>query len=710
MINKTLLDYVFNSNDNIVNTLQHLLDSNREHFIFEVAIYMDSLIEFIAEDSDEEWTDWIYTLSASKYPLPRFLYAKFIMREEGKSEEAIKVVESIIDSLPKVDPFFYLFLSRILARNGNFIEAGEHLKRALLLSPRYSFYAKSEKLLHKILESKSLQVKKTIKLAILGSSTTSFLVPVLRACCFKDGIGLDIYEGVYGNFQQEIMDSKSGLHTFNPDLVMLLLNHRDIGLSPLENKTIPREFVHSLQELWSRLQDLSSCHILQLGFDVPQYSANGFLDDTLQEGQARIVNTINQLIADNMWTGISLCDMNRIALNIGNKFDSDIDWSQSRQYPSFDALPLLGMNTAAHIRSIFGYSAKVLILDLDNTLWGGIIGEDGLSGINIDPSIANGEGYIALQKYAKDLKNRGILLAICSKNNFKDAQVPFERHKSMILKLDDFIIFKANWKDKASNIEDIAQELSLGLDSIVFIDDNPIERSWVRSSLPDVIVPECGDTPWEMLAALRSGMYFESVNITKEDVKRHESYKSNLDRKKHERKHKTMESFLEGLEMLAVSTEINPTNLIRATQLINKTNQFNLTTRRYSEEQVKSISESLDYWTRCFYLKDKFGDNGLIGIMIVKKLEESWHIDTFLMSCRVLGRTMEKYMMAELMSDARSENIKLLTGEFIPTKKNALVKNTFKELGFKHFKENIFSIALGEGNVYVNEFIKDNQR
>jgi len=277
------------------------------------------------------------------------------------------------------------------------------------------------------------------------------------------------------------------------------------------------------------------------------------------------------------------------------------------------------------------------------------------------------------------------------------------------IKLDDFIIFKANWKDKVSNIEDIAQELSLGLDSIVFIDDNPIERSWVKSSLPDVIVPECGDTPWEMLSALRSGMYFESVNITKEDVKRHESYKSNLDRKKHERKHKTMESFLEGLEMLAESTKVNPTNLIRATQLINKTNQFNLTTRRYSEEQVKSISESLDYWTRCFYLKDKFGDNGLIGIMIVKRLEESWHIDTFLMSCRVLGRTMEKYMMAELMSDARSENIKLLTGEFIPTKKNALVKNTFKELGFKPFKENIFSITLGEGSVYVNEFIKDNR-
>ena len=709
MINKTLLDYVFNSNDNIVQSLQQLLDSNREHFIFEVAMYMDSLIESIAKDSDEEWITWIYTLSGSTYPLPRFLYAKFIMREEGKSEEAIKVFEGIIASLPKVDPFLYLFVSRISARNGKFLEASEHLKRALLLSPSYSFYVKSEKLLHKILESKNLQLKKTIKLAIIGSSTTSFLVPVLRACCFKDGIGLDIYEGVYGNFQQEIMDSKSGLHAFNPDLVMLLLNHRDIGLSPLKNKTIPSEFAHSLQELWSRLQELSSCHILQLGFDLPQYSANGFSDDTLQRGQARIVNTVNQLITENMWEGISLCNMNRIALNVGNKFVSDIGWSRSRQYPSFDALPLLGMTTAAHIRSIFGYSAKVLILDLDNTLWGGIIGEDGLSGINIDPSTANGEGYIALQKYAKDLKNRGILLAICSKNNFKDAQMPFERHKSMILELDDFIIFKANWKDKASNIEDIAQELSLGLDSIVFIDDNPTERSWVRSSLPNVIVPECGDTPWEMLAALRSGMYFESIIITKEDVKRHENYKSNLDRKKHERKHITMESFLEGLEMLAESKEIGPTTLSRATQLINKTNQFNLTTRRYSEEQVKSISESLDYWARCFYLKDKFGDNGLIGVMIVKKLNESWHIDSFLMSCRVLGRTMEKYMMAELMNDARSENIKLLTGEFIPTDKNILVKNTFKELGFKPLKENIFSINLDETNVYVNEFINDNR-
>jgi FkbH-like protein len=288
-----------------------------------------------------------------------------------------------------------------------------------------------------------------------------------------------------------------------------------------------------------------------------------------------------------------------------------------------------------------------------------------------------------LQKYVKELQRRGILLAVCSKNNAEDAQAPFREHESMHLRMDDFAAFVANWQDKASNLEKIAEDLSLGLESFVFLDDNPMERALVRSRLPQVAVPECGCTPWEMIAALERGRYFEAVALTEEDKNRHAGYRSDSARKDLQRNAGTLEEFLSRLEMVAEHGPLDAATLSRATQLINKTNQFNLTTRRYTEEQVKAMAASAEWWTRWFRLADRFGDHGLIGVILAHKGAKQWQIDTWLMSCRVLGRDMEKFMCQSVLAAARAAGAGSVIGEYVPADKNALVRDLYARLGFQ---------------------------
>jgi FkbH-like protein len=709
MLSKGLIEHVFNHHDDLelVDVLQNLVLKNGSHFALDVAEDLDNILEFKIEHSEHPLSVWVISLAHSQYPLARFLYARYLVRQGSEMfSEAVETLESVVESLPKANSFLLLHLVRLLLRMDRISDATKYLKRALSFSPSYSFFIKCEKIIHKLSVSGKFKFRHSVRIALLGSSTTSFLVPVLQACFFKAGIQVNVYEGAYGSFRQEILDPGSGLYAFKPEAVVILLNHRDLALAPVTNSDMPQKFVEDLRDLWAVLQSKIPCHLLQVGFDIPPYNAWGALDDTRSGGRARTVHKINTLMSENLPSGVSFCDINRIALRCGDSFHSDIDWYQNRQYPSLEALPLLADHLVAHLRAAFGYSSKVLVLDLDNTLWGGVIGEDGLSGINLGPPSPVGEGYLGLQNYIKELKERGVLLAVCSKNNREDAELPFKEHDSMILSLDDFIVFTANWQDKASNIRAIAKELSLGLDSFVFLDDNPVERSWVHSELHDVIVPDCGNTPWEMIATLRQGMYFESLALTEEDIGRHENYKSNLERKSYGEKHATVETFLAGLEMMAESGPVDDMTLSRVTQLINKTNQFNLTTRRYTEEQVRLIFESPDWWTRWFRLEDKFGDHGLIGVMLAEKQGETWCIDSWLMSCRVLGRKLEDFMASELFSAARAEGAKSIVGEYVPSVKNNLVTNMYSDLGFQSCEtQNHFILHLAETDVYQCGFI-----
>jgi FkbH-like protein len=623
----------------------------------------------------------IASLEREQNAVSRFVRAR-LHSHAGDLESTLDGYSSALQSLSSPEPWILLQRARLLGRQGRHADAIADARSALRQFPPYSFFVKSEKLLAKLSASDAWQPARKVKAAILGSSTTALLAPVLRAAAFREGVQLDIYEGVYGNLQQEILDPDSGLYRFKPDLVLLMPNRIDLALPPVGGLQRAIEYCGRLRELWGVLQGRNPCHIVQVGLETPHSGTWGNMEYTLPEGRRRAIAEANLALSSRMPAGVSFLDINAAAAQFGRRFFSQSEWHSARQYPSSAALPLVADHLYAHCAAALGLGKKVLVLDLDNTLWGGVIGEDLLGGIRIGPPTALGEGCLELQKYAKDLQRRGVLLAVCSKNNRADAELPFLKHDAMHLKLDDFAAFAANWNDKATNLRAIAEDLSLGLDSFVFLDDNPAERALVRRELPQVAVPECGQNPWDMMGALERGMYFEGISLTEEDARRHESYRGIAARKALESAAPSLDDFLRDLQMTVEHGPVDDATLKRVAQLINKTNQFNLTARRYTEEQVKAMAESPSWWCRWFRLADRFGDHGLIGVVLAEKGRSAWRIDTWLMSCRVLGRKVEEFMCRSLLSDALADGVSKVVGQYVPSAKNALVKDLYAQLGF----------------------------
>jgi len=659
---------------------------------------------------NDRWNDCLTVLQrqGQKNSLARFVRAR-LLADAGEADAAIDALQQTLQAIPAPDPWVLLHRVRLLTRRGRFAEAVTDLQLALQQFPEYSFFVKSEKVLDRIIASGAWRPRRKAKVAVLGSATTALLVPVLRASGFRNGLHLEFYEGLYGNYSQEILDPDSGLYRFQPDITLLIVNHRDLSLPSTGGNDRALAFCDGLRELWTILQKRNPCHIVQVGFETPHGGSWGSLEDTLPEGRKRTVAQVNLRLSEDLSNGVSFLDINSVAAQTGEKFCSDTEWFTAKQYPSTAALPLFADHLCAHCTAALGLTSKVLVLDLDNTLWGGVIGEDRLNGIRIGPPTAEGEAYWELQKYAKELQQRGVLLAVCSKNNQADAELPFREHDSMLLKLEDFAAFAANWQDKAGNLKSLAESLSLGLESFVFLDDNSAERALVRAHLPQVAVPECGDTPWQMLASLRRGLYFESIVLTKEDMERHAGYRSNVARVALRKSATSLEEFLSSLEMSVEHGPVDEVTLTRVTQLINKTNQFNLTTRRYTEEQVHAMANSPNWWCRWFRLSDRFGDYGLIGVMLVEKSTSSWKIDSWLMSCRVLGRKMEDFMFATLVSEARSAGVGELLGRYISTEKNLLVKDLLQSFEFEAAPEDPRQYVFGL-NTHVNPqhlFIED---
>ncbi|NJL86458.1 MAG: HAD-IIIC family phosphatase [Leptolyngbyaceae cyanobacterium SM1_1_3] len=345
------------------------------------------------------------------------------------------------------------------------------------------------------------------------------------------------------------------------------------------------------------------------------------------------------------------------------------------------------------LAAIRGLSFKCLVLDLDNTLWGGVIGDDGLSGIELGQGTGPGEAFQAFQHYVKSLKQRGIVLAVCSKNNEKTAMEPFEKHPEMVLKLEDFAVFVANWEDKATNLKRIAESLNIGLDSLVFFDDNPAERAIVRQFAESVAVPEVPEDPAWYLRCLSDAGYFEAVLFSKDDAQRAEQYRANSQRDALKGKSHSIDSFLECLDMKLTVAPVDVLSLQRTTQLVNRSNQFNLTTRRCTEAQMQQMSTDADVLCLQIRLRDAFGDNGLISVVVAKptRLENrrGLHIDIWLMSCRVLGRQVEQEVLNMLVEQARQRGDGFLLGEYIQTKKNEMVKQHYANLGFELLSEKL---------------------
>lgn len=675
-----LVSYLLDSasDASLVSEALRLLAASGRPFAVDAADTMADVLES-RTSAPEARSALLLALSESDRPAARYVQAR-LLAAWGKVEEAITAISATLGSLPASEPALLAARARWLVKQKRFAEAGVDLRAAFDTHPAYSFYVRTERLLEKVVSAKAIKSRRTIRLALLSSSTTGLLAPVLRAACFTRGIELELYEGVYGSYRQEVLDPTSGLYRFRPDAVVFLVNSHDLDLPPRGGAQQVEAFCQELRELWSALQAKNPCHIVQVGFESPAGGAWGSLEDSLPDGRRRMIAHANELLLRELPTGVSFLNVDVLAPGV--PLESLQEWHASRQFPRADALPLFADAICAQLRAAVGLSSKVLVLDLDNTLWGGVIGEDGLGGIRIGPPTAEGEAHRALQLYAKELQARGVLLAVCSKNNLADAQAPFQSHADMVLKLDDFVSFKANWEDKATNLVAMAKELSLGLDSFVFLDDNPVERSWIRSQVPEVTVPDGGTTPWALLASLQRGMYFDSVALTSEDLERKQSYAATAALQQVQQSGASLEGFLQGLNMVATHGPVDANTIARVTQLVNKTNQFNVTTRRYSAEQVKQFAESPEWWCRWFRLADRFGDHGLIGTIFARIEGDTWFVDTWLMSCRVLGRHLEEFMCGQLLTAAAARGALSVVGEYLPTDKNAMAADLFPRMGF----------------------------
>jgi FkbH-like protein len=425
-------------------------------------------------------------------------------------------------------------------------------------------------------------------------------------------------------------------------------------------------------------------------FAAPVETLFGSLDRSLKGTRRSLIDDINRELAEYVFgSGDVLLDVAGLAETVGLAAWHDTQlWNMAKLSFSDELIPLYADHLARTVAAIRGKSRKVLILDLDNTVWGGVIGDDGLDGIKIAQGDAQGEAHLAVQRFGIDLRQRGIVLAVSSKNNDDVAREPFEKHPEMLLKLDHIAVFQANWSDKATNIQAIAEELSLGLDAMVFLDDNPMERGLVRKLLPEVAVPELPEEPAYYTRTLAAAGYFEAVAFAKEDLMRAGFYQDNTKRANLQKRAGGVDAYLASLDMIITFRPFDATGRARIVQLINKSNQYNLTTRRYTDPEVTDAQDDPDVFTLQVRLADIFGDNGMISVVICRPgISGEWEVDTWLMSCRVLGRKVEHMVLREILEHARAAGIHKIIGTYRPTEKNKLVIDHYAKLGFTMVSE-----------------------
>lgn len=528
----------------------------------------------------------------------------------------------------------------------------------------------------------------TFKLGIVSNATLDFVVPFLEATALRYGIALEVVTGPFGQAMQAALDPASIINAAKPDAVLLALDHRGLPFRQDSGGTWPPykadAALRELDAIRQGIRQHSGAICLVQSVPVPLTPLFGSLDATLAGSARAAIAQFNLAIAGDVSSrGDVLVDVDALAQAVGlGEWHDDRDWHLAKLPFARSALPLYADFVVRTIAALRGKSRKCLVLDLDNTLWGGVIGDDGLEGIAIDQGDARGEAHRAVQAAALDLRRRGVVLAVCSKNDDATARLPFREHPGMLLKEDDIAVFVANWDDKASNLERIAQRLDIGLDSLVLLDDNPAERAQVRLSLPQVAVPELGDDPSTFVRTLMMAGYFESVAFTPEDLARADQYRGNAHRAELLEGSRDLGEFLQSLQMQIRFAPFQSQGRKRITQLINKTNQFNVTTRRYTEAQVAEMETSAAHYTLQINLTDQFGDNGMICAVICHRRSEQWEIDSWLMSCRVLNRKVEEAICNRIACDAFDAGARQLIGVYRPTPRNKIVAGLFEQLGF----------------------------
>ena len=553
----------------------------------------------------------------------------------------------------------------------------------------------------------------TIRVAVTGAGTLGSLGTHLRVACAQAGLHPFVHVGEFNQWAQDLLVPTSALHAFSPDVIMLLLDAatifpKTVGDVDGNESALSAERTEGLAQI-DALLDAAARHspgatVIVNTFAVPDRSPFGILDLTGEYGQRARIATLNAGLAQlaRKRQGVLLLDQERVEARHGKTRVRDARmWYLASMPFSESFLSVLAAEYMRFIRPLKGRVRKCIVLDLDNTLWGGVIGEDGVDGIKLGGNDAPGNAFADFQKALDGLRRRGILLALCSKNNPDDAWAAIDGHPHMVLRREHFVAHRINWDDKASNIRAIARELNLGIDSFDFIDDNPAERALMRERVPDALTVELPQDPAYYTGTLLDLDVFESLGLTEEDRARSDMYVQAQARRVFEEQAQAgtdLTSHLESLGMTVAIDRATSFSIPRIAQLINKTNQFNLTTRRYTEAQVREMASSPDRLVYSISVSDRFGDLGLTGVAIVETGSSAWVIDSFLLSCRVLGRGVEDALLAHVMSKAKANGAASVEGLFIPTAKNAPARDFYPTRGFTRREP-----AADGGDVHVYE-------
>ena len=544
-----------------------------------------------------------------------------------------------------------------------------------------------------------LKFDKKLKVAILSSFTLNGLSEILHVKSSELGIRYQSYLGGYNQYNQELLDSQSEYYKFSPDVTFLILDIRNFlgenfhfpyNISDNERKLLVNEKINQIENIIKCFEKNLNSKLIITNFNIPSYSPNGITETKSDFGFHEMIEELNRSLRNISKThsSVYIYDFNHFVSKYGEKNIFDY-----RQFHVGDIqialnfIPYFAYELMSYIKPITGTNKKCIVLDLDNTLWGGIIGEDGFDGIELGHS-SNGKAFVDFQKELLSLWNHGIILAINSKNNFDDAMKVINEHPNMILRKKNFASIQINWDDKAQNLKQIAEEINIGLNSIAFFDDDKINRERIKQEFPEVLTIEVPDDPSQFSLILKNLNDFNVLQRTDEDIKRGQMYAQQRERKELEKSISNLDDFLEQLDIKVKMKNSSEFLIPRISQLTLKTNQFNLTTRRYQEEEIRNFTNDHKFIVGCAQVLDKFGDNGITGVYIINKQDKIWSIDTFLLSCRIMGRGVENGILSQILIDAKHNGVEEIRANFIPTQKNKPAENFLPDFGFQKEGDN----------------------
>jgi len=533
---------------------------------------------------------------------------------------------------------------------------------------------------------------KHIRVAILADAAVQQLASLIKSLGARNAVAIDVYEGGYDSIDLEMLNPSSTLYAFEPQFVIVLMSGEKLKARLYESADRPSfaaDTVRRIEGLWEAFRANSSATIVQSTFVLPTERAFGNYELKVANSVGSIFSEINHELATRARAApnVLLSDVDFLGASVGRRNWSDPRlWCMAKIPCRLEYLPLLAQSLLDTVLAASGFFTKCVVLDLDNTLWGGVIGDDGLEGISLG-EFDEGEAFVGFQRFMRELKRRGVILAVVSKNEHENAILPFKNHPHMVLREEDISVFVANWENKADNIKAVQQVLNIGFDSLVFIDDNPFERNIVREYLPQVVVPELPEEPSLYLGALAELNLFETASFSQADLQRAEQYREEAQRELTKAKYSSIDDYLISLGMEIRLERFNAFNVPRIAQLSQRSNQFNLMTRRHGEAACKAMMTDSSIAPLSLTLADKFGDYGLISVIILRHAGEAIEIDEYLMSCRVLQRGVEAFAMNSIFAFAKRSGAKRVTGRYIPTPKNAMVREFFKSFGFEKTSE-----------------------